>query len=82
MAKSKAAAADFSSFVRSRKPSEEPERAPVKKTAASGQKLAACRVTKAQWEKLQHYCIAEDTSVQAIVSEALEDWFRKKGLPW
>jgi hypothetical protein len=80
MAKSKAAAADFSSFVRSRRTAEEP--APVKKPNTSGQKLAACRVSKEQWERLQHLCIAEDTSVQAVVSEALADWFKKRGLPW
>ena len=80
MAKSSKAAADFSSFVRKPKP-EEPERVPDKKPSA-GQKLAACRVSKAQWERLQHLCIAEDTSVQAVMSVALADWFRKRGLPW
>ena len=39
-------------------------------------------VSKEQWERLQHLCIAEDTSVQAVVSEALADWFKKRGLPW
>jgi hypothetical protein len=82
MAKSKAAAADFSSFVRTRKAADEPERAPERKANAGGQKLAACRVSKAQWERLQHLCIAEDTSAQAVVSEALADWFKKRGLPW
>ena len=81
MAKSKAAA-DFSSFVRIRKAQEEPQLESERKTSTSGQKLAACRVTKTQWERLQHLCIAEDTSVQAVVSEALADWFKKRGLPW
>ncbi|MBV8361076.1 MAG: hypothetical protein JO189_24535 [Deltaproteobacteria bacterium] len=81
MAKGSKAAADFSSFVRKRK-TDESERIPDKKANTVGQKLAACRVSKAQWERLQHLCIAEDTSVQAVVSEALADWFRKRGLPW
>jgi hypothetical protein len=81
MAKTKAAA-DFSSFVRTRNPADEPKRAPDRKSNTGGQKLAACRVSKAQWERLQHLCIAEDTSVQAVVSEALADWFKKRGLPW
>ena len=83
MAKSKAAAAaDFSSFVKTRKGADEPAHAPEPKTNTGGLKLAACRVSKAQWERLQHLCIAEDTSVQAVVSEALADWFKKRGLPW
>ncbi len=81
MAKSKAAA-DFSSFVRTKKSTFEPAPVPAKNATPGGQKLAACRVSRAQWERLQHLCIAEDTSVQAVVSEALADWFKKRGLPW
>lgn len=81
MAKNKAAA-DFSSFVRTKKATAD-EPAPAKRANnAIQQKLAACRVSKTQWERLQHLCIAEDTSVQAVVSEALADWFKKRGLPW
>jgi hypothetical protein len=77
MAKSKAA--DFSSFVRSKK-DEAP--AAVRAVNASDQKLVACRVTRPQWERLQQLCITEDTSVQAVVSEALSLWFKRRGLPW
>ena len=81
MAKSKAAA-DFSSFVRSKKAADGAAPATAKTTNTVQQKLAACRVSRAQWERLQHLCIAEDTSVQAVVSEALADWFKKRRLPW
>jgi hypothetical protein len=79
MAKS-SKAADFSSFVRTRKTADEP--APPKRGNTEHQKLAACRLSRARWERLQHLCIAEETSVQAVVSEALADWFKKRGLPW
>jgi hypothetical protein len=72
---------DFSRFVKHHKDAQE-EPAPARAGNSSGQKLVAGRVTKAQWERLRHYCIANDTSVQTIISEALADWFRQRGLQW
>jgi hypothetical protein len=79
MAKNKAAA-DFSSFVKNRKAEEQPET--ERKGGRADEKLITARVTRQQWERLQHLCIAEDTSIQDIITEAPADWVHKHGLAW
>jgi hypothetical protein len=72
---------NFSEFVQ-KKPSSTVERAPRKEADNAERLLLACRVNRVQWERIQRLCIDERTSIQAVLTEALDDWFKKRGLPW
>jgi hypothetical protein len=53
------------------------ERAPSRQ----GKRMVAAFVDEGVWLQLRIAGLDERTSVQTIMCEALDDWFRKKGLP-
>jgi hypothetical protein len=75
------AKSSFSEFVQ-RKRETSAEREPRKDSDNAQRLLLACRVDRTQWERIQRLCIDERTSIQAVLTEALDDWFKKRGLPW
>jgi len=49
--------------------------------ARKGKKMVAAFIDSGAWLQLRTVGLRENTSVQTIMCEALNDWFRKKGLP-
>jgi hypothetical protein len=49
--------------------------------ARKGKKMVAAFIDEGAWLQLRTVGLRERTSVQTILCQALDDWFRKKRLP-
>ena len=70
---------DFTKLIRRNTPEPNPPKKETKQ-AKDDRIIVGFRLTKAQWEDLNHYLVDKRTSMQAVVTEALAEFFKNRGL--